>query len=106
MKRIVFAVGRVHYGARVMVRGNRCNEAGSELANATASKGPSWLRQAWYEDGQSLAVEMDEGLGDRDLHAIANGPIMDASAIYLPAGKLSLAETKRREAAQIVGDAE
>lgn len=104
MKRIVFAQGRVHYEARVMVRGNRCKEAGPELANGTASKGPPWLRQAWYDDGQSLAVDMDADIGSRDLHAIANGPIMDPSALYLPAGKISLAEAKAREAAQIVGD--
>jgi hypothetical protein len=35
-----------------------------------------------------------------DLHAIASGPIMDPATIYLPAGKLSLAETKAREASQ------
>jgi hypothetical protein len=35
-----------------------------------------------------------------DLHAIAAGPIMDAGEIYLPAGKLSMAETKAREFAQ------
>ena len=32
-----------------------------------------------------------------DLHAIASGPIMDAGEIYLPAGKLSVAETRQRE---------
>lgn len=38
---------------------------------------------------------------DVDIHAIAAGPIMDAAEIYLPAGKLSMAETKAREAGQV-----
>jgi len=37
-----------------------------------------------------------------DLHAIASGPIMDAGEIYLPAGKLSMAETRQREMACIL----
>lgn len=37
-----------------------------------------------------------------DLHAIAAGPIMDSNQIYLPAGKISLAEAKAREAQQII----
>lgn len=32
-----------------------------------------------------------------DLHALAAGPIMDIGQIYLPAGKLSMAETRQRE---------
>jgi hypothetical protein len=40
-----------------------------------------------------------------DLHAIAAAPIMNAAEIYLPAGKLSMEETKAREAAQILWDA-
>lgn len=41
-----------------------------------------------------------------DLHAIAAGPIMDIGEIYLPAGKLSMAETRAREAAQIIAPIE
>ena len=37
-----------------------------------------------------------------DLQAIANGPIMDSNVIYLPAGKLSMAETRQREMAAIL----
>lgn len=36
-----------------------------------------------------------------DLHAIAVAPIMKPGEIYLPAGKLTVAETKAREQAQI-----
>lgn len=37
-----------------------------------------------------------------DLHALAAGPIMDVGEIYLPAGKLSMAETRAREQANIL----
>lgn len=37
-----------------------------------------------------------------DLHAIAAGPIMDSNELYLPAGKISLAEALAREAAAII----
>jgi hypothetical protein len=36
-----------------------------------------------------------------NLHAIAAGPIMRPGEIYCPLGKLSMEETKRREAAQV-----
>jgi hypothetical protein len=39
-----------------------------------------------------------------DLHAIAAGPIMDIGQIYLPAGKLSMEETRRREQGNILPD--
>lgn len=38
-----------------------------------------------------------------DLKAIAAGPIMDSNELYLPAGKLSMAETRAREAAALLG---
>jgi hypothetical protein len=41
-------------------------------------------------------------LGNLDLHALAAGPIMDSNEIYLPAGKLTLAEAKARESATIL----
>jgi len=37
-----------------------------------------------------------------DLHAIAAGPIMDSNELYLPAGRISLAEAKQRELAAII----
>ena len=48
--------------------------------------------------GLHIEYKMIEGLGSRDLHAIANGPIMDPNRIYLPAGKCSEEEVRRREA--------
>lgn len=55
-----------------------------------------------------LPPDMRRRVIDRDhldLHAIAAGPIMDSNEIYLPAGKLSMAETRAREAQQILGKA-
>ena len=52
-----------------------------------------------------LTPEQRRGLVDPqnlDLHAIAAGPIMDVGEIYLPAGKLSMEETRRREQACIL----
>lgn len=37
-----------------------------------------------------------------DLHALASGPIMDAANLYCPLGKLSMAETRAREAKQVL----
>lgn len=52
-----------------------------------------------------LAPHQRRGLVDPasiDLHELASWPIMDAAALYLPAGKLSMAETRAREAAQLL----
>jgi len=40
-------------------------------------------------------------LVDAERQALANGPIMDPSSLYLPAGKISMAETRAREAANL-----
>jgi hypothetical protein len=55
----------------------------------------------------NLTPEQRRALVDKDnldLHAIASGPIMDPGEIYLPAGKLSMAETRQRELACILPD--
>lgn len=40
-----------------------------------------------------------------DLHAIAAGPIMQPDRLYLPAGRVTMEEARRREAASLrVGD--
>jgi hypothetical protein len=104
MSKIVFADGDVPLGAMVMVRGMRACVADATVANARALPRPTWLGEKKIRSGQSFAVEMIEGLGSRDLQAIADGPIMDASQLYLPAGKLSMAEARAREAAQILPD--
>jgi len=44
-------------------------------------------------------------VGRLDLHAIANGPIMQPDSLYLPAGRVTMEEARRREAANLrVGD--
>ena len=53
------------------------------------------------DDKQVLLVLQLAGLvaghvGERDLQAIANGPIMEPLALYLPAGKVSEAEYQER----------
>lgn len=40
-----------------------------------------------------------------DLQRIANGPIMDPNRLYLPAGKLTQAEYRAREARILAGKA-
>jgi hypothetical protein len=47
--------------------------------------------------GERVKVEMIEGLGARSLQAMADGPIMDAGEIFLPAGKCSVEEMQERE---------
>lgn len=102
MKKIVFAVGDIPQGSLVLVRGMRAELADAAVANARALPRPKWVWDKSIRDGQSFAVEMLEGLGERSLQALADGPINDPSLIYLPAGRLSMAETRAREAAQIL----
>ena len=103
-KVIVTAQGKIPGGALVLVRGNRAVVADSAIANGKADRPPPLMRQRKWRDGQTLPVQMLEGLGDRCLHAIANGPIMDPASLYLPAGTISLAEAIRREKAVERGD--
>lgn len=92
----------IAFGALVLCRGNRVWLAGPELANGTARARPIWSDAAReYAAGEFLFVDPVAGLGERDLHAIANGPIMDANALFLPAGKLSEADYRRRVAADL-----
>ena len=93
---------RIAYGDRLLVRGCRVRKADEAIANATAIKPMHWAAYGHYAPGDIVVAAMDDGLGVRDLHALANGPIMDASEIYLPAGKLSMAETIARERQQIL----
>lgn len=105
-RRTVMADGKIACGARVLVRGMRAVAASDALANATAGHRPSWdlRRSKAYRKGETLLVVMDDGIGSRDLHAIANGPIMDPAAIYLPAGKLSMSDYRAREVRRLSGE--
>ena len=102
---IVRAAGDIPYGSRLLVRGARASVAGDDLANAFAPPRPAWLNEREIiSDGQHFTAIMDEGIGKRDLHAIANGPIMDEAKIYLPAGKLSMEEFRARQRSIMLGD--
>jgi hypothetical protein len=93
----------VPFGSRVLVRGDRASLADPELANAIAVRTDCWWeRYDIVAAGTTFSVEMIEGLGERSLQAIADGPIMDPSLLYLPAGKLSIAETRARESTQLI----
>ncbi len=96
------ATEAIPFGASVLCRGFRVSLAAPEVANGTAKSRPLYGREKpVYDLGDYVAVEPIEGLGQRDLHALANGPIMDPCDLYLPAGKISLAEAKAREAANL-----
>lgn len=104
-KKIVFASEDIPYGSRVLVRGMRASLAGDGFANAIAASGPRWLGDGeMIAAGRSFSVEMIEPHPDIDLRAIADGPIMDSNRLYLPAGKISMAEAREREKAQILPD--
>jgi hypothetical protein len=96
------ATETIPFGAHVLCRGFRVSLAAREIANGTACNRPLYRGdKAVYEPGQHVTVEPVNGLGHRNLHALANGPIMDPSSLYLPAGKLSMAEARAREAANM-----
>jgi hypothetical protein len=96
------ATETIPFGAHVLCRGFRVSLAAPEIANGTARARPLYRGdKPVYSVGGHVTVDPIEGLGDRDLHALANAPIMDPCRLYLPAGKLSMAETRAREAANL-----
>ncbi|MDF0490032.1 hypothetical protein PX554_18000 [Sphingomonas sp. H39-1-10] len=92
---------RIPFGASVLCRDFRVSLAGPELANGTVNDRPRFCRETAYEAGQIVFVQPIEGLGARSLQALADGPIMDARSLYLPAGKLTEAEYRARVAADL-----
>lgn len=90
---------RIPYGAHVLCRNFEVRLAPPEIANGIAAERPKW-QQRWepdfYKAGDTMDVTPIEGLGQRDLHAMANGPIMEPLKLYLPAGKISEAEYQER----------
>lgn len=76
--------------------------AGPEIANGTAaSRKLNAGDKPVYRKGDFLEVIPIEGLGARDLHAMANAPLMDANRVFLPAGKLTMAEYRARVVADL-----
>ena len=84
------ATQKIAVGDAVLVRGGDASRAGPEIANAVAEEAG---RKGFY-----ISVKMITGLGDRNLQAMADGPIMDPRRIFLPAGKCSEEEVRQREA--------
>lgn len=91
------------FGVRILVRHGRASLADDNLANASVPSAdyyPWYVREAGgFAARQHFFPDLDEGLGVRSLHDIANGPIMDPGQIYLPAGVCSDAEWRRRNRA-------
>ena len=92
------ATADVQPGEHVLCRGGVCQPAAPSIANGVASR--PRFKDGWTA-GDWLEAEPVEGLGERDLHAMASGPIMDPSRLYLPAGKISEDEWRRRIAQQM-----
>lgn len=84
------AMNSIRDGQHILVRGAMAQPADPEIANAIAIEGA--------EQGMGIRYKLIDGLGSRDLQAMANGPIMDPNRIFLPAGKCSEDEMRRREA--------
>lgn len=95
----------IAFGARVLVRGRRACIAPDSIANATVVPRPAWSQSGdAIQRGEHFTAMMDDGIGNRDLKALANAPIMDAANIYLPAGKISMEEFKARQRSIILDD--
>jgi hypothetical protein len=103
MSKSMRGVAQCHipFGAKVLCRDFRVTLAGDEIANGTARPLPTWARRPRYDKGDMVNVDPVVGLGGRDLHAMANAPLMDANRLFLPAGKLSMEEYRARVAADV-----
>jgi hypothetical protein len=107
-KKLVEAECDIPFGARILVRGTRAIVADASLANATAPTGSEasfYARHGFtgFCQGDWLFVQVEQGADGLDLHALANGPIMDPNRIYLPAGRLTEAEYRARMAQALAG---
>lgn len=105
MQMVGIATEVIPFGAHVLCRGYQVTLAEPAIANGTAKPRPLHLGDpAEYWVGDQVCVDPIEGLGLRDLQAIADGPLMNPLALYLPAGRISLAEVRAREAANLRTD--
>ncbi len=99
------ATETIPFGAHVLCRAFKVSLAPPELANGTARSRSLWGGdKPQYTKGEYLLVDPVEGLGERDLHAMANAPLMDANTLFLPAGKLTMEEYRARVAADLRTD--
>lgn len=89
---------RIPFGAHVLCRGADVRLASPEIANGRAQPAPRWAARSdeAYHIGDFISVEPIEGLGQRNLQALANGPIMDPRVVFLPAGRISESAYRKR----------
>ena len=90
------ATERIEFGQHVLCRGWDCMPADPTIANGIARSKPAFTRQTRYHKGDLVIADAIEGVGERDVHALAKMPIMDPVRLNLPAGKLSEAEYQAR----------
>ncbi|MEO1490135.1 MAG: hypothetical protein AAFR88_11985 [Pseudomonadota bacterium] len=91
---------RIAWDSPVVVLGGEAKGADSSIANATLLKPDLVGRRRKCHVGEYVEIEWIEGLGERDLHAMANGPCMQPLRIYLPDGKITQDELSERERQQ------
>lgn len=90
------ATAPISFGQHVLVRGYDCSPADPTVANGIARTLPAFTCKSSYKKGDFVMADRIEGIGQRDVHALAGMPIMDPVRLNLPAGKLSEAEYQQR----------
>lgn len=87
---------RIAWGSSVLCLGGECRAADTSIANGMLLKPNLSLGRRKCQVGETVEVELLQGLGSRDLHAMANGPCLEPRSLYLPEGKISEAELAAR----------
>lgn len=90
------ATAAINFGQHVLIRGGVCGPADPKVANGIARPLPAFYGQARYKKGDWVVADRIEGVGARDVHALAGLPLMDPIKLNLPAGKLTEAEYQAR----------
>lgn len=88
---------RIAWGSPVLCLGGECRAADRSIANGKLLKPGFSDRRRKCHVSEEVEVEMIEGLGGRCLHALANGPCMEPLRLFLPEGKLSEDDWRRRQ---------
>lgn len=88
---------RIAWGSPVICLGIECKAADVSIANGTLLKPEDAGRRRKRLVRETVHVEMVEGLGGRSLQDLANGPCMEPLRLFLPEGRLSEDEWRRRE---------